>query len=110
MVLTFRSTIPERFELRGVDTNGRERVATATRESGNFAWNLRLEHPSGRNWSGSYRGEAVLDALGELMNSKNTEYLQERGRGYRQEPKQLYDPSVSLPETGEYSPMSRYNK
>ncbi|MES5485948.1 hypothetical protein QMZ05_24610 [Bradyrhizobium sp. INPA03-11B] len=83
MSLTFKSSRPESFRLVGTDANGRTRVATAQKQSGDFYWSLRLEHPSGRNWQAQYHGQAVLDALGELMRSKDNEYVQDRARGDR---------------------------
>ena len=83
MTLTYRSSIPEEFKIVGRDTSGRERVAVATREPGAFNWNMRLQHPSGRHWEGTYRGEAIIDALGELLCSKDSEFKQDKGRGDR---------------------------
>jgi hypothetical protein len=83
MSLTYRSTIPEEFKIVGRDPDGRTRVATATRASGDNEWDMRLEHPSGRHWSGSFRGENILDALGELIVSKDTEFKQDKARGDR---------------------------
>lgn len=90
MVLVFRSSLPEEFVVCGRDPDGRSRMATATRQSGAFNWELKLEHPSGRNWSGTYHGEAILDALSELLTSKEIEFRQARARGDRPEG-QLYD-------------------
>ncbi|MEH2547131.1 hypothetical protein V1283_003776 [Bradyrhizobium sp. AZCC 2262] len=90
MVLTFRSSIPQSFTITGRDADGRTRTAIATREHGDFNWNMRLRHPSGRSWDATYHGEAVLDALGELITSKDTEYKQDKGRGDRL-PQQPYD-------------------
>jgi hypothetical protein len=83
MALTFRSSTPEKFELVGTDPAGRRRVVTATKTPGAFNWDLRLQHPSGRNWQATYHGAGVLDAMGELMNSKNAEFLQDKARGDR---------------------------
>jgi hypothetical protein len=83
MTLTFRSSIPEEFKIVGRDTSGRERVATARREPGAFNWNMNLQHPSGRSWQATYHGEAVIDALGELLCSKDGEFKQDKARGDR---------------------------
>lgn len=83
MTLTYRSSIPQQFTITGRDPDGRTRTATATRASGEFNWNMRLQHPSGRHWEATYRGENILDALGELVSSKETEFKQDKGRGDR---------------------------
>jgi hypothetical protein len=86
MALTFRSSTPETFHIIGREPNGAQRVATATRVDGSGnRWNLQLQHPSGRSWKGDFHGANVIDALGELLNSKDVEYKQERSRGYRPE-------------------------
>lgn len=90
MVLTFRSSIPETFKVVGIDTDGRERAAVATRLPGGQRWELRLQHPSGRHWEGTFHGPNVLDALGELLNSKEVEYKQSKARGHKPEPN-VYD-------------------
>jgi hypothetical protein len=104
MTLTYRSTIPERFEIRGVDTNGRERVATATRHAGDFHWKLRLQHPSGQFFDGSFRGEQVLSALSEMVNAHDSAYRQDRARGYRPEPKPR-DYTRQVLDDGEFAPI-----
>jgi hypothetical protein len=101
MVLTFRSTTPEVFKIIGEDSDGSRRVATATRVPGSQArWDLKLEHPSGRSWKGDFTGPNILDALGELLNSKDIEYRQERNRGHRPEPSQ-FDYNRRLPDDGD---------
>jgi len=99
MVLTFRSTVPEIWRISSVDSNGRERVATATKHQGDFNWQLKLQHPSGMQWQGSYHGTHVIDALGKLVNDKDSEYAAERGRGYKPEPGSR-DTSVRVDELG----------
>jgi hypothetical protein len=89
MALVFKSSTPETFKIVGVDTDGRQRVATATRSDGR-RWELKLTHPSGRTWSGDFHGHNILDALGELLNSKEDEYKAAKARGHKPEP-QPYD-------------------
>jgi hypothetical protein len=106
MVLTFRSTISETFKLIGQDSDGSRRVAVATRIPGAQArWDLKLEHPSGRSWKGDFSGPNVLDALAELLNSKDIEYRQERNRGHRPEPSQSFDYNRRLPDDGNIAPL-----
>lgn len=99
MALTFRSSTPEVFQIIGRDVDGSKRVATATKTDGHNRWSLRLEHPSGRHWDGQFYGANVLDALGELLNDKDSEYRQERARGHKPEP-EMRDKSRALPEFG----------
>jgi hypothetical protein len=105
MTLTFRSSIPETWKISSVDTNGRERVAVATRNGGDFNWRMNLQHPSGRKWDATYHGNNIIDALGEFVNSKDVEYTQERGRGYKPLPTESFDYSRRLPEDGMIAPV-----
>jgi hypothetical protein len=91
MSLTFRSSTPQQFTITGRDPDGRVRTATATREHGEFNWDMSLQHPSGRNWQAAYHGEAILDALGELIVSKDMEFKQDKARGDRPHTDQGYD-------------------
>jgi hypothetical protein len=104
MVLTYRSTIAEKFKIIGEDSDGSRRVAVATKLPGQYArWGLELQHPSGRTWRGDYTGTHILDALGELLNSKEGEYKQSKNRGHRPEPKVFdhhRDPGGVAPITG----------
>jgi hypothetical protein len=105
MVLTFRSTISETFKLIGEDSDGSRRVAIATKNPAHQRqWDLELTHPSGRNWQGTFHGPNVLDALSELLNSKDIEYKQERNRGHRPEPSQ-FDYNRRLPDDGNIAPI-----
>jgi hypothetical protein len=105
MVLTFRSTISEVFKIIGEDSDGSRRVATATRVPGSQErWELQLTHPSGRNWNASFNGPNVLDALGALVNDKNVEYVQEKARGHKPEPK-MRDMNRQIPDTGDIAPI-----
>ena len=83
MTLTYRSSIPQSFTLIGRDPDGRQRSVTASKGSQDFYWNLHLRHPSGRNWQAQYRGEGVLDAMSELLNSKDAEFKLDKARGDR---------------------------
>lgn len=97
MVLVFKSTTEEYFQIVGRDSDGSKRVATATKTAGN-RWDLRLEHPSGRHWDGQFFGPNVLDALGELLNDKEVEYRQSRARGHKPAPEMLRDSNRNLPD------------
>lgn len=83
MALNFRSSSPQRFEIIGVDPDGRTRKVTATKEPSAFNWEMRLQHPSGRNWQATYHGPAILDAMAELLASKDAEFKNDKGRGDR---------------------------
>jgi hypothetical protein len=106
MVLVYRSTISEVFKIIGEDSDGSRRVATATRVPGSQErWDLRLTHPSGRNWNASFNGPNVLDALGALVNDKNVEYVQERSRGHKPEPPRR-DMNRQIPDVGDHAPIT----
>jgi hypothetical protein len=107
MVLTFQSTRPEVFKLIGEDSEGSRRVAVATRVPGaQTRWDLQLTHPSGRTWRGDFHGPNVLDALSELLHSKDAEYRSERARGHRPEPAPFgFDRHVSVPDDGRATPI-----
>jgi hypothetical protein len=65
-------------------------------------WNLRIEHPSGRAWPGSFTGtdmEAVV-ALADLMNRTKNEYLQDKARGDKRH-EGVADRSVQVSEQGD---------
>ena len=86
MALTFRSSIPESFALIGRDPDGRQRSVTATRPSNAFYWDLQLRHPSGQSWQAQYHGAGnagILDAMSELMRSKDAEFKQDKARNDR---------------------------
>jgi hypothetical protein len=84
MVLRFKSSTPEQFTLIGRDSHGRERSVTATKHSNDFNWQMRLQHPSGENWQATYHGPGgILDAMSELMRSKDAQFVQDRARGDR---------------------------
>jgi hypothetical protein len=95
MALTFRSSISETFTLTGMDTHGRKRAVTATKASNDFHWKLRLVHPSGRNWDASFHGPNVLDAMTELLTSKDIEFKQDGARGDRP-PAEAFDGNVRV--------------
>jgi hypothetical protein len=105
MSLVFRSSIPEQFAIIGQDSDGNRRIATATKvDSQQTRWDLKLTHPSGRNWSGSFNGPNVLDALGELMSSKTIDYRQEKARGHRPE-QPLFDHNRRLSDDDSITPI-----
>jgi hypothetical protein len=108
MVLTFQSTVPEVFKIIGQDSEGSRRVAVATRVPGaQTRWALELTHPSGRNWKGDFFGPNVLDALSELVRSKDDEYKSERARGHRPPPEPFgISRHVSVPDDGHVTPIT----
>ena len=86
MTLKFKSSTPESFTLVGRDSHGRQGTVTATKHSGDFSWQMRLTHPSGENWDASFHGPNILDAMSELMRSKDPQYVQDRARQDRPRP------------------------
>ena len=59
MTLTYRSSSPETKVFVDREPDGRQRVCRAERHSGDRAWSLRLEHPDGQSWGGSFTGDAA---------------------------------------------------
>ncbi|MGJ4939298.1 hypothetical protein ACQR1W_01890 [Bradyrhizobium sp. HKCCYLS1011] len=105
MVLTFQSTIAESFELIGTDARGRRRIATASKAPQDFYWQLELRHPSGDRWEGRYHGNSgVLDALAELLNSRDQQFKQDAARGDRPRA-DLADPNRAVNEA--VAPITR---
>jgi hypothetical protein len=84
MVLTFKSTRAETFTISNTDEHGRTRTVTARKDADDWNWNLTLRHPSGETWSGAFTGRAgILDAMGEMMTSRDAQFVQDRDRGDR---------------------------
>ncbi|MDN5003896.1 hypothetical protein ACFQZO_23960 [Bradyrhizobium sp. GCM10027634] len=110
MVLTFRSSTPETFQLIGTDADGRRRTVTAVKDSGSRYWDITLRHPSGETWPARYSGDAgILDAMAELLNSKDVQFKQDRGRGDRPPP-QPYDHSRSLGDADGVPPVVPFKR
>jgi hypothetical protein len=103
MVLTFKSTRPEKFELIGTDEHGRKRVCTAEKFPDDFSWKLQLRHPSGQTWEGAYAGRAVLDAMSEMLASRDPQYVQDRERGDRPPAGTATDRNRAVREDGTFS-------
>lgn len=86
MTLTFRSSIPESRCIIEQEADGRRRVAVATRDLGaTRQWNLRVSHPSGENWNGTFSGDTseVYHALGNMLARTENEFKSDRARGDR---------------------------
>jgi hypothetical protein len=99
MTLTFKSSIPESFRLIGTDPDGRQRMVTASKNPGDFHWRLNLRHPSGENWNAMFHapgGAGILDAMSELMRSKDAEFRQDKARGDRPRERQAFDHNRSV--------------
>ena len=89
MVLTFRSSIPEERVIIERGKDGTQRVCRAVQTDYNQRmWNLRLEHPSGTSWNGTFHGDGntVQVAMTQLLMDKEQEYREEAARGHRQAP------------------------
>ena len=92
--------LPRKIEIVLHDDNGGRRVAVAERARGrssNLAhWDLALSHdPGGRTWPASFDGNAILDAMGALIEQKDSEYHTQRGRS-----QMLPDRNVPVDEAG----------
>jgi hypothetical protein len=90
---------PRKIEIVLYDDQGNKRIAVAQRAHGRSAslahWDLVLGHPSGRTWPASFDGNAVLDAMGALIEQKDNEYHTQRGRS-----QMLPDRNVPVDEAG----------
>ena len=99
-------TQPRRIEIVLVDDDGTQRSAVATRPYGRNAnlphWDMRLMHPSGEHWPASFDGNAVLDALGELIERKEHRYNESRSRGHRAQG-MLADRNVPIDDSGAFT-------
>jgi hypothetical protein len=86
MALTFRSTVSESQTIVQQDPDGRRRVAVAVRNLGSTRhWDLRVEHPSGQSWNGTFNGEKneVPLALADMLSRTENEFKSDRARGDR---------------------------
>ena len=86
MALSFRSSTPESQTIVQQDPDGRTRVAVAVRNLGSTRhWDLRVEHPSGQSWNGSFTGEKneVPLALADMLNRTQNEFVSDKARGDR---------------------------
>ena len=94
MTLTYRSSSPETKVFVDREPDGRQRVCRAERHSGDRAWSLRLEHPDGQSWGGSFTGDAaeLPLAMAKMLADRQNEFVQARSRGDRP-PQEPYDPN-----------------
>lgn len=101
MSLVFRSSAPETKIFIDRQPDGRQRVARATRESGARQWTLKVEHPDGQTWNGSFNGQPgeVLLALGEMLSRTENEFAQAKARGDKP-PETSRDLNVRVDEVG----------
>jgi hypothetical protein len=84
MTLTFKSSRPEERVIIERDKTGRQRVCRAVQSDYNTKlWNLRLDHPSGETWSGTFHGDGntVNLAMTQMMMDKERDYLDDKARG-----------------------------
>ena len=94
---------PRRVTISMIDDDGAERVVIASRPYGRSAnlphWDLRLQHPSGQHWPGSFDGGNILDAMGEMLVRKEHVYNESRNRGHRV-PQMRADRNISIGDDG----------
>jgi hypothetical protein len=114
MSLTFKSTISEYVQIVVRDSDGSKRVATLERDASNpRKWSGSVDHPGGASWSvDTFDPDAVaaLDKLAHAFVSREVDFKQAKGRGYRPEPK-ARDVNRPLPESGDdYAPVVRDNR
>jgi hypothetical protein len=114
MVLTYRSTTPETRVIIERESDGRQRVARATKAADSFRqWDLRVEHPSGQVRTGIFRGDGaeVNLALAQMLSDSEAEWRQEKARGDRPAPGQR-DLNAPVRTTGEMgmAPVRTYRR
>src|SRR5690242_1287985 len=102
MALVFKSPPEERVIIeRGRD--GTQRVCKARQDDANEKmWRLRLEHPSGMHWDGSFYGDGntVQVAMTQMMMDKENDYKDEAARGHTPAP-EMRDTNVRVDAFGE---------
>lgn len=97
---------PRKIEIILYDDDGvSKRVAIAERARGRSSnlphWDLALQHlPSGRSWPADFNGSNIIDALGELIEQKDSEYHQSRALGRAPHP-MLADRNVPVNDGGD---------
>src|SRR4051794_23549253 len=85
-MLTFRSSVPESKSIVEQQSDGRQRVALATKSHGSErSWELVVHHPSGRTWNGSFNGptQDVIPALEAMLAKTENEYRNDKARSDR---------------------------
>jgi hypothetical protein len=104
MVLTFKSSSPHQMVVVDQAPDGRRRVGRAIQLPHNSRhWDLRVEHPSGQVFTGTYTGGGELEsivALADLMGRRKNEYIADKARGDKRH-EGVADRSVSVSEQGD---------
>jgi hypothetical protein len=100
MVLTFKSTTPEVFELTRIDSDGRKTVCTATRTGRTDQWVLNLSHPSGQTWSRHVYGPNAIDFVGDMFVSPESDYREAKRRGHQTPIRLTVDKNIRVDEAG----------
>ena len=88
MVLSYRSSREAQILIAEIDDDGNTRIARATLDPMNNRWRAQLESPTGvRQCSNIYGNKGdVRRALDHYLNETQTEWLQEKSRGFRPPP------------------------
>jgi hypothetical protein len=99
MVLVFKSTTPEVWELSRIDADGRKTVCTLTK-SGYDQSTVTLTHPDGQSWSRHCYGPNYIDHVGSMFVSKEGDYRDAKARGFRPKQEAVYDRNIRVDEMG----------
>jgi hypothetical protein len=100
MVLTFRSTRPERFWIVGEDEHGRCRSVVAEKAADDFNWKLTYRHPN-YSQEGTYSSRhGLIDALGEMFAKHDAAFTQARENGDRPQERMRRDNNRAVDEGG----------
>jgi hypothetical protein len=86
MALTYRSTTPETITIVEQESDGRSRVAVATKNlNATKHWDLVVQNPSGETWPGSFTGDKaeVPLALAQMLARTENQFKSDRARGDR---------------------------
>ena len=83
MVITWKSTRPERFWIVGEDEHGRRRSVMAEKTADDYNWRLKYQHPN-YTQDGTYSSRhGLIDALGEMFAKHDAAFTQARENGDR---------------------------
>jgi hypothetical protein len=106
MVITWKSTGYRERVVIDRTPDGRQRVARARQSDYNTRhWDLRLEHPSGESFDGTYTGGSADDvtvALTQMLMQHENAYREDEARGDRRRPEPV-DRNRAVREDGTFS-------
>jgi hypothetical protein len=100
MVITWKSTRPERFWIVGEDEHGRRRSVMAEKTADDYNWRLTYQHPNYQQ-QGSYSSRhGLIDALGEMFAKHDAAFTQSRENSDRPMDRMRRDNNRAVDEGG----------